>query len=214
LLTPVAYTAEPHQRKRGPVGYANYEECKPWLRDECTFRCVYCPERELCYPDRAASFSAGHIQPQKEAPLVACAYVNLVDACTRCNSFKRCIRLIDPTAVAFGKHVGVDPSGRVRALKVDGQASRDRELIIRLLHLNEDPALRVRRFYLDNLDLKRQFPTNEKVDSRFRQSFGYPPLEDLPDLTALRPPAGNSLADNLKACYHARRQQSSLADVY
>src|ERR1700682_3612702 len=52
--THFAYPSEPHQRKHGPAGYTNYEEYKPWLRDEFTFRCVYCLERELWYPDRAA----------------------------------------------------------------------------------------------------------------------------------------------------------------
>jgi hypothetical protein len=32
--TPFAYPSEAHQRKQGPAGYANYEEYKPWLRDQ------------------------------------------------------------------------------------------------------------------------------------------------------------------------------------
>jgi hypothetical protein len=67
-LTPFAYPFDPHQRRHGPAGYANYEEYKPWLRDEFTFRCVYCLERELWYPDRADSFSVDHVESQKVAP--------------------------------------------------------------------------------------------------------------------------------------------------
>ncbi|MCI0460791.1 MAG: HNH endonuclease [Gemmataceae bacterium] len=106
--TPFAYPSEPHQRKHGPEGYKHYEEYKPWLRDDFTFRCVYCLERELWYPDRAASFSVDHVEPQTEAPHRVCDYTNLVYACTRCNSFKRQVRVIDPTVVALGKHLRVD----------------------------------------------------------------------------------------------------------
>lgn len=57
MLTPFAYPAAPHARRHGPQGYANYPEYKDWLRDEFTFRCVYCREREQWYPSRAAAFS-------------------------------------------------------------------------------------------------------------------------------------------------------------
>ncbi len=212
--TPFAYPFQPHQRKHGPAGYAHYEEYKPWLRDEFTFRCVYCLERELWYPDRAASFSVDHIESQSEAPVRTCDYLNLVYACTRCNSSKRAVRLIDPTLVAFGKHLRVDEGGIVHAVEVDGKASQEGEFLIRLLHLNENPALETRRFRLDVLALKRAYPTDERVNRLFIQSFAYPSFEDLPDLQSLRPPGGNSLAENVRSCYRARRRESSLEDVY
>jgi len=61
---PFAYPTVPHQRRRGPSGYKNYQDFKPWLRDEFTFRCVYCLEREMWYPSRAAAFSVEHIEPR------------------------------------------------------------------------------------------------------------------------------------------------------
>lgn len=57
LPVPFAYTSTPHQRRHGPSGYDSYEAYKPWLRDEFVFRCVYCLEREMWYPDRASSFA-------------------------------------------------------------------------------------------------------------------------------------------------------------
>ena len=63
MLTPFAYAAVPHPRKHGPQGYANYQEYKDWLRDEFVFRCVYCLEREMWYPSRAAAFSVDHVIP-------------------------------------------------------------------------------------------------------------------------------------------------------
>ena len=152
LPLPFNYFSGPHQRKHDPAGYKNYQDYKPWLRDEFTFRCVYCLERELWYPDRHASFSADHVEPQKDAPLRVREYTNLVYSCTRCNSFKLRVRLIDPTAVGFGKHLRVDErTGMIDAVKVDGKPSREGELIIRQLHLNEDPALSNRRFAIELL---------------------------------------------------------------
>ena len=40
------YPAVPHARRHGPRGYADAESYRPWLRDEFTFRCVYCLFRE------------------------------------------------------------------------------------------------------------------------------------------------------------------------
>jgi hypothetical protein len=212
--TPFTYPAEPHRRKYAPAGYANYEEYKPWLRDEFTFRCVYCLERELWYPDRDASFSADHVEPQKAAPLRVCDYTNLVYACTRCNSCKRQFRVIDRTVVAFGKHLHVEQTGLVRAVEVGGKPSRDGEFLIRLLHLNENPALAERRFRLEILALKKEHPTDDRVNRLFLQSFAYPLQEDMPDLRLLRPPAGNAQADNVRTCYYTRGKESSLAEIY
>src|SRR6516165_3488169 len=108
LPDPFAYPVSAHGRRHAPAGYLDYQNYKPWLRDEFTFRCVYCLEREVWNPDRHASFSADHVVPQKDAPLRVCDYTNLVYSCTRCNSYKRRVRLIDPTAASFGKHLRFD----------------------------------------------------------------------------------------------------------
>jgi hypothetical protein len=213
LPNPFTYSPEPHQRKHAPAGYKNYQKYKPWLRDEFTFRCVYCLERELWYPDRHASFSADHVEPQKDAPSRVCDYTNLVYACTRCNSYKRRVRLMDPTVVAFGMHLRVDEhTGIVHALQLDGKPSPEGELIIRQLHLNEDPALGERRYAIDLLALKQEFPADARVHRVFLQHFGYP--EDLPDLRCRKPPDGNVREGSERACYHARREGKCLPDIY
>jgi hypothetical protein len=211
--TPFGYPSEPHQRKHGPAGYTHYEEYKPWLRDEFTFRCVYCLVREVWYPDRAASLSVDHVEPQNEAPQRVYDYTNLVYACTQCNSFKKRVRLIDPTAVAFGKHLWIDESGQVRAADVEGKLSDEAQLMIRQLHLNEDPHLSERRYRLDVLALKREHPADDRVHRLFLQSFAYPPLAEPPDLERQRPKS-NSFPENVRTCYRARRKQSSLPEVY
>ena len=40
------YPAQPLARRHGPCGYADYQSFRPWLRDEFSFRCVYCLIRE------------------------------------------------------------------------------------------------------------------------------------------------------------------------
>lgn len=213
LPSPVIYLPKPHQRRHGPAGYRNYQDYKPWLRDEFTFRCVYCLERELWYPDRQASFSGDHVEPQKDAPSRVCDYTNLVYSCTRCNSYKRRVRLIDPTAVGLGIHLRVDErTGVIRAVEINGKPSRDGELIIRLLHLNEDPAITNRRDAIELLVLKRDFPENERVHHLFLRRFGFP--DDLPDLRDLRPPDGNQVEGSELVCWCAIRDDKGLSDTY
>ncbi len=47
-----AYPPTDHVRRHGPRGYENYENYKPFLRDEFDYRCVYCLLREVWFPDR------------------------------------------------------------------------------------------------------------------------------------------------------------------
>ena len=46
-----AYPRELHERRHGPLGYLDYGDYRPWLRDEFQFRCVYCLCRERWFPD-------------------------------------------------------------------------------------------------------------------------------------------------------------------
>ena len=45
-MIPFMYPGQSHVRRHGPAGYADYKRYRPWLRDEFTFRCVYCLKRE------------------------------------------------------------------------------------------------------------------------------------------------------------------------
>ena len=75
---PFRYPTSPHKRQHGPQGYTNYESYKPWLRDEFSFRCVYCLVRERHYPNREAAFGVDHLIPQRVAPELALHYDNLL----------------------------------------------------------------------------------------------------------------------------------------
>ena len=206
LPAPFVYSQKSHERKHAPAGYEAYQDFKPWLRDEFTFRCVYCLEREMWYPDRANSFSADHVVSQRHDPARVCDYTNLLYACTRCNSLKGPVRLLDPVALAIGQHLSVEEDGNIRSLSKEG------EFLIRQLHLNEKPAFDVRKNHFELLALKREYPNDPRVQGLFLQAFCYP--DDLPNLVVLRPPAGNTLEPNKYSCHHALREKGLLGEVY
>ena len=133
-----AYLTESHQRRHGPSGYLNYSDFKPWLRDEFVFRCVYCLEREQWYPDRFASFSVDHVIPQSKNKNLVNVYENLVYACTRCNSARQDVTLLDPTKQALGNHLKLGEEGMLEGLTEEGLR------LIERLQLNENPALKNR----------------------------------------------------------------------
>jgi hypothetical protein len=160
----------------------------------------------MWYPDRASSFSVDHVIPQSEDLTLICEYTNLVYSCTRCNSARREVRVLNPAEVAFGVHIRLAENGLLEALTVDGQD------LIDLLHLNENPALQVRRKYLRILALKARYPVDRDVIQVFLEAFGYP--EDLPDLRTLRPPGGNKCEKSEETCYYVRRMKGALALTY
>ncbi len=204
-VQPFAYPALPHVRKHGPGGYQNYQEYKDWLRDEFTFRCVYCLERELWYPNRQAAFAVEHVLPRSTHPHLVCEYENLVYACGRCNSFKQDWTTLDPTAVALAEHLQVEPDGSVTARTPQG------EEYLYLFHLNDPPAIEVRRATLTILGLKRDFPDDPRVDRLFQQAFGFP--EDLPNLDAKRP-KHNRRPEGLLEAYDRQHREGRLPLVY
>src|SRR5579884_373759 len=160
-----SHPTEPHMRRHGPQGYNPYDGFKPWLRDEFCFRCVYCLERERWYPDRAASFSADHVIPQTAAPDRICDYTNLVYACTRCNSIRRHLRLIDPTEQAFGKHIKLGSDAIFIGLTPEGQD------VIDNLRLNKNPALQVRKNALRILALYNSRSEDVHVKDLYFDAF-------------------------------------------
>lgn len=200
------HPTQPHVRRHGPQGYNPYSGYKQWLRDEFQFRCVYCLERERWYPNGHASFSADHVIPQSEDPSRICDYTNLVYACTRCNSLRRNLGLLDPTAFAFGDHMGLNSDALFVSLTSEGKD------VIDTLRLNKNPALRVRRKMLRIQTLYASAPNNEDAKALYFEAFGYP--EDLPDLTLAKPPTGNSLPQGVLACYFVQRREEQLPEVY
>lgn len=205
-LDPFTYPAQPHVRKHDPAGYADYQQYKPWLRDEFEFRCVYCLQREMWSRDRHAIFSVDHVIPQSAAPALTCAYSNLVYACIQCNSARRDVPVPDPTREPMGQHLAVDADGVISPLTEDGA------VLVDLLHLNAGRAVRERVRIFRIRDRYESNPHDDGLAADYFESFGYP--DDLPDLRSLRPPAGNTLTANCEQCHHALRERNDLPKVY
>jgi HNH endonuclease len=206
--TPFAYPTTPHSRRHAPAGYKDYRDYKPWLRDEFEFRCVYCLQREMWSRDRDAVFSVDHVVPQFEDPdgQLTCNYANLVYACTRCNSARREVRVLDPTAVNMADHVRIEADGTTVALSEGGG------LLIELLHLNAAAAIGERRRIARILARAVEAPDDQRAQLDFREALGFP--EELPDLRTLRPPEGNRLAANAERCFFALRASGLLPETY
>lgn len=205
---PLAYPTSAHVRKHSPVGYTNYRQFKPWLRDEFTFRCVYCLERERWYPSRADAFSVDHVVAQAADPkrILVCNYKNLVYACSRCNSLKRDIKLPDPTSMAMAACLSLAADGKMKALNIDGK------IIIDILCLNESPVIDTRRSISRVIKLKRAYPDDPEIHELFLDVFGYP--DDLPDLESKRPRGGKHRESAPVPSYHRLRQLNQLGEIY
>jgi hypothetical protein len=207
LPTPFANPTTPHARRHGPQGYKDYQSYKLFLRDDFTFRCVYCLERETWYPNRADAFSTEHFEPKVLNPDRERDYENLVYACTRCNSIKReKVLFLDPTLVALADHLRVAEDGQIEGLTPEGKK------LIALLDLAHTPAVEVREETLLILRAKREQPDNPVIHEIFLRRFRYP--TDLPDLTKAKPPGGNSRPDGIEDSHHMRRRRGELPEVY
>ena len=204
---PFIYADAPHLRKHGPSGYVTYQSYKDWLRDEFTFQCVYCLERERWYPNGHAGFGVDHVKPKGQAEYahLVCHYPNLVYACNRCNTAKNESILIDPCEVAYGDHLKIDDDGEIMGLTIEGWR------IINILGLDLRGPTQERKKQLLILSLYRGDPTDGEVLALYLGAFGFP--EDLPDLSVhLR--AKNTKPDGLSQSYHYQRGAGILPETY
>lgn len=199
-LAPFAYPPEPHTRKHGPRGYPKYQRYKPWLRDEFTFRCVYCLIRERWFQ---LYFTIDHAMPRSRAPERLCDYGNLLYACSMCNSFKQDVLLPDPCNTAFASHVRVNADGSISAISSEGKR------LVRVLQLDR-PKLTEWRARLLRL-LERLALFGDSAASELKSWFGFP--DDLPNLRN-SPPEGNDRPDGIAQSYYEQNQRGELADCY
>ena len=204
---PFIFAAAPHARKHGPGGYERYQAYKDWLRDEFTFRCVYCLERERWYPNGHAGLGVDHVRPKAQAEYrhLICHYPNLVYACNRCNSAKQECILIDPCEVAFADHLRVDEEGEITGLTVEGRR------VINILGLDLRLPTNERKTKLCILALYQRYPHDAEVRELYFGSFGFP--DDLPDLSA-HSRATNTKPEGVLQSYHRQREEGTLPLTY
>lgn len=193
------YPRTPPHRRHGPSGYSAYESYRPWLRDEFSFRCVYCLKRET-WGQITGEFDIDHFRPQVLSPELVVDYLNLVYACRRCNLVKLDQRIDDPLRLLADEKVSLSADGRLRSTF----AASIR--LIRALDLNNPKMVRWRVMWMRIVELA------EKHDGKLcDQILGYP--VDLPDLSSLRPPR-NSRPEGIAESFLATRERGSLPNRY
>src|SRR5438552_10967776 len=114
MTVPFTYPPVAHLRRHGPMGYADYHSYRPWLRDEFSFRCVYCLIREQWCRVRGV-FAIDHFQPIASRPDLAANYDNLLYVCTTCNLAKQAVEVPDPLTILTSANVRVSEDGRLLA---------------------------------------------------------------------------------------------------
>ena len=202
----LAYPADSHERRHGPLGYVDYKSYKPWLRDEFTFRCVYCLWREAWCADGDSSFGVDHVRPRALHPEQSCDYDNLVYACCRCNSVKQDVLLpIDACAEAWGRHLDSLPDGTVRGITQAGEQT------IAICRLNRPVLVQARRRMLQVLQ-ELAVLGSEAGTSLLHEYLTFP--ANLPMLSKLHPPEGNARPDGIAASYFEQRRRGELPQTY
>ena len=188
------------ERRHGPQGYASYQSYRPWLRDDFTFQCVYCLLREQ-WGRATGDFDLDHFLAQERAPEVALEYDNLFYACHSCNLLKGPHEIPDPGAVLTSEQVRVNPDG-----SLDGLNDEARK-IIRLLALDSNSCRQRRRMWMRIIELAQ-----EHDRELYLQLMGFP--NDLPDLSRLRPPAGNSRPEGISQSWFAKKSRDELPEEF
>lgn len=186
-------------RRHGPGGYADHASYGPWLRDEFTFRCVYCLEREV-WARTVGKFAIDHFLPVSIRPDLELEYSNLLYSCTACNSLKGDRIVPDPTAHLLAATVTVDDDGVIRG------TTRESRRIISRLQLDGPEATEFRKRLLAILRLAEAHDPD-----LFARLMGFP--DDLPDLTKLKP-VSNARPEGVAESWHARRLRGELPATY
>lgn len=187
------------ERVHGPAGYASYESFRPWLRDEFSFRCVYCLKREN-WGQVTGEFELDHFQPQSLAPDRRLDYFNLVYACRRCNSVKLDQSVDDPLVILSSESVIVLPDGVIESDRP--QAKR----LMQQLDLNSPKLKKWRVMWMRIVNLAKEWDANV-----YEQLAAFP--EDLPNLGRLKPPS-NSRPHGVDVSWYAKRQRGQLPETY
>ena len=194
------YPTGKHRRKHGPKGYGSVSEFRDWLRDEFSFRCVYCLEREQ-WAIRLGHFHVEHFEPVSLHPELELEYDNLLYSCHACNLLKGSKSVPDPLTVFTSESIVVQKTGRIRGKTSDARA------LIEILQLNSPDFCKRRRLMIEIL------ATTAKANPALhRELLAFP--EDLPDLSRLKPPGGNGRPSGVKKSYFVLRRTGRLPETY
>ena len=198
-MTDAFVYSDRRDRRHGPSGYNDYSSYRRWLRDEFTFRCVYCLIREE-WGRLVGEFDLDHFQPQANNPELSIEYENLVYACHTCNLRKSDkVMFASPCSLARDT-VRVYPSGRI-----EGLTTQVREIIAKL-GLDSPKFREWRLIWIRNVELAKLHDSDQ-----YRRLLRFP--DDLPDLSILSP-ASNSRPEGVNESYFALRARGELKEYY
>ena len=193
------YPAARHRRSHGPAGYHDVESFRAWLRDEFSFRCVYCLEREA-WSNLVTAFAIDHFVPVSTHPAKSLDYENLLYACRACNAVKGQLRVPDPLKVMLSEAVVVHQDGHLEG------RSNDARWLIDLMQLDRPAYVARRRLVQYMLQMAE---THDPIF--YRQLLGFP--DELPDLSRLRPPS-NSKPNGIAHSLLSQRKRGVLPSTY
>lgn len=199
MTAPFDYPPSPHVRRHGPQGYSEYTGYRPWLRDEFCFRCVYCLLREAW--SRHGSLSIDHFLAAANHSDRVNDYDNLLYACPTCNAAKGNREVPDPSIVLSQLSVRVLEDGSIQA--DSAAASR----LIEHLGLDSAESCEFRMLWIGIFALAARHDS-----ALYHTLMGFP--RDLPDLSRLRPPRGNTRPHGLEESWHALKQHGLLPAIY
>ncbi len=205
MTEPFQYPAIAHVRRHGPAGYAGYESCRPWLRDEFAFRCVYCLWRETWGKTRGA-FHIDHRTAVSVEPDRVTEYDNLIYACASCNLAKLAVAIPDPLSAMVADAISVEADVEIDAVGTITTRSSEAERIVELLDLNSDEEIETRAQFIQLIALLA-----ESRPETYRKWMGFP--TDLPDLSRYGPP-NNTRPDGVTQSHFARKQRGELPETY
>jgi hypothetical protein len=203
MTVPFEYPLGPHARRHGPHGYADYPSFQPWLRDEFSFRCVYCLIREQWGLVRS-NFNIDHFRPTAHHPALVTDYDNLLYACATCNVAKGARVLPDPMTSLTAAVVRVEEDGTIHA-EHNSEAAR----LIDLLGLDGRDYIEFRKLWIKIIAMAARVDQDPDL---YRRLMGFP--DDLPDLRLLRPPGGNSRPWGVEQSAFVRRERGELPSCY
>ena len=166
MTEPFRYPDAPLVRCHGPRGYADTDGFRPWLRDEFTFRCAYCLQREAWGPMRAA-FDLDHFLPVAKYPTAALDYDNLLYACASCNSAKQDRDIPDPSLHLHGRSLRVRSDGVIEALTTDAST------IVWQLGLNLPRLVTYRSMWIEVLRLASARRAESRIEDCFAESHAH-----------------------------------------
>lgn len=200
---PYSYPSIPHVRRHGPRGWKDYQKYRAWLRDEFSFRCVYCLEREV-WRDMRQRMHIDHFKPQAIRKDLIGEYANLLYACPACNGLKSDRVLPDPCAVALGNCLHVHDDGQIVAKDKNGVG----QALIDELALDDPLTTKRRRKIIGTL--RSLAETNWPL---FVDWMKFP--EDLPNLDDPKYKSPhNDKPHGVAQSYFEKKRRGELPEVY